>query len=382
MDSPFGIGFHILFLAVYFGIPMSLFLLLVKSYKSKANIFLGLLILFFTIYSFPHYLFGIGALEYFPHTIKMGVSTGLLLGPLTYFYIKSCTQENFEFGKWDWLHLLPFVADTIMHIPYYVLSAAEKIEIYKDLFFNGIHTELPIVQLLRVVSVVIYTVLGIRLTFNYREHLSNTTSAIDKAYYKWLISFCLVILFPIICLILFALTGFDVINKNIIILGFLLPILSSFFAALFKPELFHSFPHRMPEPESKEEQKKKYETSTLQEKQKEKLVEKLLAFLTTDKPYLEAELTIAELAERVDIPAHYLSQIINEKLDCSFLDFINEYRVEEAKEKLRDENYENYTIISVAYEVGFNSKSAFYNAFRKFTGRTPSQFRKSVNLVS
>lgn len=381
MNIPVDFGFHIIFLSVYFGIPMSLFLLLVKSYKSKANIFLGLLVLIFTIYIFPHYAFRIEVLEYFPHTIKMAVSTGLLLGPLTYFYIKACTQKDFKFGKWDWLHVLPFVLDTLFHIPYYMLGASEKIEIYKNLFFNGVHTELRIMQLLRVISVTIYTLLGLRLVFNYRKHLSNTTSTIDKSYYKWLMFFCFIILFPIIFLIIFAFTGFELINKNIIVVGFLLPILSSFFVALFKPEIFHSFPHQMPEPESEEEQKKKYETSTLQETKKDKFVEKLLAFVKTEKPYQESELTIGELAERVSIPPHYLSQIINEKLKCSFLDFINEYRVEDAKGKLKNENYANYTIIAIAYEAGFNSKTAFYTAFKKFTGTTPSQYRKSVAVV-
>jgi len=236
--------------------------------------------------------------------------------------------------------------------------------------------------MLRAVSIITYTLLGLRLVFNYREHLSNTTSAIDKNYYKWLMLFCFIILFPLIFLILFAFTRFDIVNKNIIVLGFLLPILSTFFAALFKPEIFHSFPHQMPEPESAEEQKKKYETSTLQEKQKDKFTEKLLAFVKTEKPYQESELTIADLAERVNIPTHYLSQTINEKLNCTFLDFINEYRVEEAKLKLRDENYENYTIIAIAYEAGFNSKTAFYTAFKKFTGTTPSQYRKLGKMAA
>ena len=377
-----GLGFHILFLSVYFGIPMGLFLLFVKSYKSKANIFLGVLILFFTTYSFPHYLFRIGQLENLPHAVKIGVTTGFLLGPLTFFYIKTCTQKDFKFTKWSWLHLLPFIADTIFHIPFYMMSGAEKLEIYNNLFYNGIHTELRIVQMLRAVSIITYTLLGLRLVFNYREHLSNTTSAIDKNYYKWLMLFCFIILFPLIFLILFAFTRFDIVNKNIIVLGFLLPILSTFFAALFKPEIFHSFPHQMPEPESAEEQKKKYETSTLQEKQKDKFTEKLLAFVKTEKPYQESELTIADLAERVNIPTHYLSQTINEKLNCTFLDFINEYRVEEAKLKLRDENYENYTIIAIAYEAGFNSKTAFYTAFKKFTGTTPSQYRKLGKMAA
>ena len=80
-------------------------------------------------------------------------------------------------------------------------------------------------------------------------------------------------------------------------------------------------------------------------------------------------------------PKHYLSQIINEKLNCNFLDFINGYRIDDAKDKLLDENYEHFTILAIAYEVGFNSKSAFYTAFKKNTNSTPSQYRKSLAVA-
>lgn len=87
-------------------------------------------------------------------------------------------------------------------------------------------------------------------------------------------------------------------------------------------------------------------------------------------------MTLAQLAEQVNIPAHYVSQVINEKLATSFLDFVNGYRVKAAQAKLIDPKLSHYTILSIAYEAGFNSKSTFYTAFKKVTGMTPSQYRK------
>jgi len=104
----------------------------------------------------------------------------------------------------------------------------------------------------------------------------------------------------------------------------------------------------------------------------------LQQYIQEEKPYQEPELTLTDLAERVHIPSNYLSQVINEKMDCTFMDFINQHRVEEAKDKLKNEKFSHYTIIAVAYEVGFNSKSAFYAAFKKHAKTTPSEFRKTM----
>ena len=120
----------------------------------------------------------------------------------------------------------------------------------------------------------------------------------------------------------------------------------------------------------------KYEGSTLQEPQKEKFLKKLLGHMETAKPFQEPELTISQLGGQLKIPPYSLSQVINEKLQCNFLDFINGYRVEAAKKLLADKNHKHLTILSIAYEVGFNSKTAFYSAFKKQTGKTPTAFRK------
>ena len=135
----------------------------------------------------------------------------------------------------------------------------------------------------------------------------------------------------------------------------------------------------MPIPSSSEVQKQKYEHSNLRTTQKEKYLSKLKAFMMTEKPYQLSELTLAQLAEKVKIPSYHLSQVINEKLNCNFLDFINSYRVEEAKERLMDAKFSHYTIMAVAYEAGFNAKSTFYSVFKKQTGMTPSQFKKQTS---
>lgn len=94
------------------------------------------------------------------------------------------------------------------------------------------------------------------------------------------------------------------------------------------------------------------------------------------KPYVDNDLTIHDLAKISAIPTYYLSKIINQQLNKSFYDYINFYRIQEAKKRLIQPTYDHYTILAIALDCGFNSKSAFNVAFKKFTKTTPSRFKK------
>ena len=100
------------------------------------------------------------------------------------------------------------------------------------------------------------------------------------------------------------------------------------------------------------------------------------------KPYLNPELTINDLAALIPCNRHHLSQVLNDSLKNSFYDYINYYRVEEAKQLLLNASKENHKISSIAYDAGFNSLSTFNEIFRKHTGTTPSKFRKDLHEVS
>jgi AraC-like DNA-binding protein len=98
--------------------------------------------------------------------------------------------------------------------------------------------------------------------------------------------------------------------------------------------------------------------------------------MNTEKPYLDGDITLQKLAKALAISPHHLSQTINERLNQNFIDFINTYRIEEAKRMLLDPAKKHYSILAVSEEVGFNSKSAFNNAFKKQVNMAPSEFRK------
>ncbi|MCP5102737.1 MAG: helix-turn-helix domain-containing protein, partial [bacterium] len=121
----------------------------------------------------------------------------------------------------------------------------------------------------------------------------------------------------------------------------------------------------------------KYKNSTLDPEKAESALKKLRVLLESDKIFRDETLSLNSLASKLNIAPRYLSQIMNEQLDKSFWALINGYRVEEAKKMLAETGKRDFSIMEIAFEVGFNSKEAFNRAFKKYTGVTPSQFRGS-----
>ena len=112
--------------------------------------------------------------------------------------------------------------------------------------------------------------------------------------------------------------------------------------------------------------------------QKKKIFDEIESLLLEKKLFTEPKLSVEFLANEVDINAAKLSNIIKLFSENSFNEYINEFRIDLAKELLVDENYKNYTITAIGLESGFNSKSTFYSTFKKHTGNTPSTYQKTI----
>lgn len=108
----------------------------------------------------------------------------------------------------------------------------------------------------------------------------------------------------------------------------------------------------------------------------EECVKKLVYLMEMEKIYRDETLSLQSLAEKLGINHHQLSQLLNERLNKNFFDFVNGYRIEEAMRMLRDREHRDMKIMTIAFEVGFNTRAAFYNVFRKYTGQTPTEYRK------
>lgn len=119
----------------------------------------------------------------------------------------------------------------------------------------------------------------------------------------------------------------------------------------------------------------KYERSALPDARLEELMRRLKDLMEYDRLFLEPELTIQKLGEKLDVSPYYISQVLSQKLKNNFYDFVNSYRVEEAKKLLLNPAFDNFTLLAIAFESGFNSKTTFNTVFKKFTTQTPSQFK-------
>ncbi len=118
----------------------------------------------------------------------------------------------------------------------------------------------------------------------------------------------------------------------------------------------------------------RYESSHLSAKKKKEIEELLINYLKENKPYLNPDLKLSDLAQHVDCPAHYISQVLNQNLKQSFSEFINSYRVEAVKKCMNDPAYNKYTLLAIGQECGFNSKTSLYRAFKKSTGKSPQEY--------
>ena len=133
------------------------------------------------------------------------------------------------------------------------------------------------------------------------------------------------------------------------------------------------------ESESNAEDPKKYQRSGLKKKDIKGYMKQVENHMENTKPYLDRELTIYDLSRQLDIPRHILSEIINEHMGKNFYNLVNDYRVEEVKKRLENPEYKHLTILAIAFDSGFNSKSSFNTIFKEKTRSTPSEYLKTIS---
>ncbi len=126
---------------------------------------------------------------------------------------------------------------------------------------------------------------------------------------------------------------------------------------------------------------KPYKTSSLSVSKVNGHKKEFLRLMTEEKLFKDSNLTVNQVAQKMGIPRQHLSEILNVHMKYNFQDYINKCRAEEFAHTIKDDKYKNYTIMAIANEVGFKSKSSFNTTFKKHYGVTPSEFKKKLNLL-
>ena len=259
------------------------------------------------------------------------------------------------------LHFIPITAAFIYLIPFFLRPAEEKIFIYEN---NGVGYEIfmKLLFLAYAITGIGYQVWSIILLERHKKNILNQFSDIEKRDLTWLR--ILVWGMAVICFVVIL----DVDDYY----DFLTVTFFVFVIGFFGIKQVAVYPQQQHGAEQK--QKGKYLKSGLKKDASEELYRKLTHFMAEEKPYTKNDLLINELASEFAVHPNYLSQVINEKEGKNFYEFVNHYRVEEFKRLIAIPKNQQLTLLSLAFECGFNSKSSFNRYFKKSTGQTPSQY--------
>jgi len=290
---------------------------------------------------------------------QIGYLVGFLYGPFFYFYTKGLTEPDFRpTSRLVW-HLIPFLCAAA------VVADLRTVETIRAVF--GSRTD-QVFQSAQQLQQWIYGLLIYRVYRKHRKRIANHFSDTNHIDLKWArnLSLAIVILGSLAFL---NSASNRTLLPNLYFGASLLTLYIAYFG--FTQPKIYAF-----EEEATALPKKEHGSlakSSLPQIKLESKAAEIRKLMQTQKPYLEGNLTLAKLARLARIPAHDLSLVINREIGKNFFDFVNEYRVRDAKKRLREKEV---NILEVAFDVGFNSKSTFYSAFKRFENCTPLQFRE------
>lgn len=307
----------------------------------------------------------------------------LLFPPVLYFYFKTLFDKSFSFSKKDASHFLPALAYLLYSI---VVFITDKI-VLKSYYFYADKKDKDLAlwyQILGFISLVIYLLLSLKVYEKYKKIIYNTLSFADTLLFKWakrlLIAFLLLLAIRTLFFILNPEWGefgkkfwyyvcFSILFYFISVSGYVnsVPSLVSF--QDFTDDVDDDRYHAVEQNNSDTNDKQRDEIYELT-----KWKEKIEHLMLHDKLYKNQELIISDLAKTLETHSKKVSEIINQGFDLNFNDFINQYRSQAVIHRLEKGDHHKVTLLSIALDCGFNSKSTFNRAFKRYTMLSPKEF--------
>jgi AraC-like DNA-binding protein len=308
-------------------------------------------------------------------------------GPLLYLYVRHMANPSLKYQPWHTLHFVPFFVFFAVSVIFRNISFFDDLS---GFFTIDRFTPLRIIySACFFLSVTIYSILSFIQIRRHQVHLRDIVSfTSEKITLNWMK--ILSITFYVGYIVIFILGGIDIIAGLVpfdpYILTFIFIAFFSFaysFYAIRQPEMLdYPVVQREEDDFAVHPGAEKYAKSGLRKEQAEAYLTKLLSYMDDEKPYLDGDLTIHHLAQKTGIPRHYITEVLNEKYGRNFFTFVNEYRVREVISRINDPKYQHYTILAIAFDAGFNSKSTFNTIFKAYTGNTPSEYRNNLTKPS
>lgn len=336
-------------LGAFNALILSLYFLFFKKKNSQADIFLGALLLVLCIRTIKSVFLYFNR-ELFDFYIQLGLSACVLIGPFLYLYVKA-GRSGSKIQTKNWLH------QTVP--PFLLISIIGFLYPYHDNFklWSGFLVKAIYLQWLVYIVLTGSILRSILIKFwQKRNHINSNEIIMVNVFFGVFLIWLAYNTISFTSYIAGALTFSFVFYLMIVVW------VSQKKKIVVKSEI-----------------REKYADKKIPETEGKSLLSDLEFLMSRNKPFKDPNLKLQDIAGELNVLPHYLSQFLNDNLGKSFSVFINEYRINEAKNLIEIEK--NYTLEAIGYECGFNSKSTFFSTFKKFTGSTPATYKKHISSL-
>lgn len=373
-----------------FGIAVAFFLellLLMKKDKSVADKTLGVWLFINIIHLSLFYSFSTEYTFKHPHLLGLDFALPMVQGVFLFLYAKALTEGKLSV-KTIGLHLMPSAIVMLLAIPFYILSAKEKLEVFRT-DGQGFEWYVWLNNSTMLISGFAYAIWTYVLTIKHAKNIRNRFSNLDKKELDWL-------KYQAIALSIIWLTVAFTDNPHMIFSAVVLFILFIGVFGINQMSVFNSpqiaqsnqifksedvlLEPQIKEPEEKSDLKR-YAKSGLSDEKSTEIYNRLSEIMANEKIYLNNDLSLIDLARILNIHQNHLSQVINEKENKNFYTYINTLRIKEFIELAQRPENKNLTLLAIAFSCGFNSKSTFNKHFKLYTGTTPKNYLMNKVIV-
>ncbi len=357
------------FLIVFVSFLLAFFLLTVKSKNKIGNILLSIYLIIRAIDVSSYFYYKFIDLPIELELLRMDIGSFLEI-PFLYLFVLSIIYSDFKLKKEYFIHFIPFLIITIIQLPTFYFANIETQNEFAD---NYLYSNIGVFSItLAHFQNLLYITLMFRVLIKYKKIRLENYSISNDYNYKWLMQMTIFLSVLFIVAIIknsqkYGNTNLDLLPYRLsVTIGMLLFTCWLVLKALYAPKIFTGVDSQL--------QLNRNNTSNQTNSTISNQADKLNLYMLEHQPFLNPDFTIQQFANQTQIDKREISSIINQHLNQNFYEFVNQYRIEEAKKVLLKNR--ELTILEVLYSVGFNSKSTFNTLFKKTTQLTPTEYRK------
>lgn len=370
MQISFNLASIVLFMLIAqgaFAAPVLFF----RNENRKANKYLSLLILLLSLWLCDSFFRVSGIYSLNPNFYFLPIYFSLGFGPLIYCYTGSLTKQDFKLDLWKALHFLP----VLLQLLFYLFLQGQDYP-YRREFWLNVHKPYTydLELILSFASILVYLLASLKQIRAYKQEIENNFSNLDRIKLNWLRSIHIVLsllalLWLFEALARLILVYYPITPLSSITIGFTIVFMAA--GGVLQQDLSVVTDALQPVAEDQKEEK-------LVPAVNPEVLARIQLLMAEKELFLNQELSLREFAQQVGLPAREVSRTINQGLGVTFIDFVNQYRIARFKVLVQKKEFDHLSLVGLALESGFNSKSTFNRVFKKVEGKSPSALQKEA----